>query len=89
MKKSLMILFLTLVSGAVFAATVTGHVKDAETDSPLEFANVALHNIPDDEVVTGTMTGVDGSFRIFNIPGEAIILSSAIWVTNGKPFPMS
>ncbi len=68
MKKFLMILFLTMISGVLPAATVSGYVKDNETGEALEFANIALHNIPDDEVVTGTMSGFDGSFRIFNIP---------------------
>jgi outer membrane receptor protein involved in Fe transport len=50
------------------AATLSGLVKDTKTNKPLSFANVALYEKDSEKIKTGTMSGVDGTFRIFNIP---------------------
>lgn len=56
------------LSATLMAATISGIIKDTDSGKGLEFANVALHDSETDEVITGTMSGVDGSFRIFNVP---------------------
>jgi hypothetical protein len=50
------------------AATLSGTIKDIKTNKPLEFANVAVYEKESEKIKTGTMSGVDGTFRIFNIP---------------------
>lgn len=68
MKKTLL-LFLSLSAGlSLSAATLSGTVKDIKTNKALEFANIAVYDDGSDEITTGTMSGVDGTFRIFNIP---------------------
>ncbi len=68
MKKLVFSLLAALMSVSAPAATLSGMVKDVKTNTVLEFANVAVHRISDDAVITGSMSGVDGTFRIFNVP---------------------
>lgn len=67
--KHKLILLLTLMTVTILpAATLSGLIKDIKTNKPLEFANIAVYEKGDETIKTGTMSGIDGSFRIFNIP---------------------
>ncbi|MBW6458345.1 MAG: carboxypeptidase regulatory-like domain-containing protein, partial [FCB group bacterium] len=77
MKKLSVITLLTFLSASLIAATLSGVVKDAQTGNVLEFANVAVYAENSNSIVTGSMTGIDGSFRIFNVPaGTYYIVAS-------------
>ena len=49
---------------------IKGKILDAATDSPLEFANVAIFSKRDSSVLAGAMTGADGTFSIQSRPGK-------------------
>jgi len=46
------------------ASIIEGQIYDQETNEPLEFVSVAIFTEHDQELVTGTITEVDGSFKI-------------------------
>lgn len=56
-----------LLPAAVFAATVSGQVKDLKTNNALAYANAALKSIESGEVITGAMTDEDGYYHIINV----------------------
>jgi len=59
------------------AATLSGLIKDIKTNKVLEFANVAVYQKDTEIIKTGTMSGVDGTFRVFNVPaGEYYLIIS-------------
>ncbi|EMR04102.1 Outer membrane cobalamin translocator [Cesiribacter andamanensis AMV16] len=65
MKKNLLLtLFLTILSGALYAqsGTLSGRVLDGETGEPLPFTTVAAFT--GSELVTGTTTGDNGRFSL-------------------------
>lgn len=68
MKKILLIISILLLAVSLPAATLSGLIKDIKTNKVLEFANVAVYEKVTGEIKTGTMSGVDGTFRIFNVP---------------------
>jgi outer membrane receptor protein involved in Fe transport len=43
---------------------ISGTVLDGATNTPLEFANVAVYSIPDSSLVTGSITNQNGLFEI-------------------------
>ena len=47
---------------------VKGKIIDDKTQQPMEFANVALYNVADSSLITGTITGENGEFEIQNLP---------------------
>lgn len=49
------------------SATIKGKVLDKETDSPVEYATVALYSRKDSSVITGTITNTEGTFEISNV----------------------
>lgn len=53
---------------AIPAGTVKGLVYDAGSNYPMEFTTVALKTLPDSALVTGTITDVNGFFRLKDIP---------------------
>lgn len=56
------------------AATLTGTVVDAQDDTPLPGANVALRMPDASTVLQGTSTGTDGTFRFATVePGAYVI----------------
>ncbi len=65
--KNLFIFALISVS-VLSAATLSGVVKDNKTKKALDFANIAVYEKESETIKTGTMSGVDGCFRIFNLP---------------------
>ena len=46
---------------------ITGIVVDQATDTPMEFANIAVYNQKDSSLVTGGITNEEGQFEIGNI----------------------
>lgn len=44
--------------------TVKGKIVEFESNEPLEYVNVALYNMRDSSLVTGTITQADGTFEI-------------------------
>lgn len=66
--RSKLILLLTLMTVTILpAATLSGRIKDIKTKKALAFASVAVYEKESESIKTGTMSGVDGSFRIFNL----------------------
>ncbi len=47
---------------------LTGTVLDAQTDTPLEYVNIALYRQRDSSLVDGSITGSKGDFRIEKLP---------------------
>lgn len=47
---------------------ITGQVYDADLAVPIEYANVVLYRLRDSSVVTGTVTGADGKYRLTGVP---------------------
>lgn len=81
MKKVFILLFLYLLSSATFAQNsenqITGQLAD-ENMNPIQFANVALRNIDNKNIIAGAVTDSTGFFS-FNVAyGKYIITVSAI-----------
>jgi iron complex outermembrane recepter protein len=85
----------TFTAGQSNAQNVlTGHVFDDETGQPMEFVQVALFNTGDSTLITGTITGEDGSFQLeTGLTGSFLLMASFIgfeevWtpvdITSGK-----
>ena len=66
MKKILLILL--ALTTALSAATLSGTIKDIKTNKGLEFANIAVYEKDTETIATGTMSGIDGTFRVFKVP---------------------
>ncbi len=58
----------TYRSDAAPLGTIKGQVMDSKTKKPMEFASVALYNSKDSSLVTGGISGPDGTFNLKNIP---------------------
>jgi len=54
----------TLAIAEVEPTNIEGKIYDQETEEPLEFVSVAIFTEHDQELVTGTITDLDGSFNI-------------------------
>ncbi len=53
---------------------IRGHVYDSHTDQPLEFATVALLKASDGSLADGSITDINGLFRLTGVePGEYIL----------------
>ena len=67
---------LTLMTVAILpAATLSGLIKDIKTNKVLEFANIAVYEKDSESIKTGTMSGIDGTFRVFKVPaGEYYLI---------------
>jgi hypothetical protein len=50
--------------GGAPPGALSGQVLDAEVGSPVEYANIVLTSLRDSSLVTGTITGKDGRFRL-------------------------
>jgi len=46
---------------------VKGKVLNVSTQKPMEFANIALYNVADSSLITGTITAQDGEFEMRNL----------------------
>ncbi len=47
---------------------VGGQLKDAGTEEPVGFANIAIYTVADGELVSGTTSDIDGNFQIKDLP---------------------
>ena len=47
---------------------IKGKIFDAETKSPMEYANVAIYRKQDSKLITGGITGPAGDFEIGELP---------------------
>src|SRR5690606_22788581 len=66
------IVLLLCYSALAQSVHLKGRVTDESTGNPLEFANIALLSPSDSAVVTGGMTGLDGTFDFRAEPGSYI-----------------
>ncbi len=58
---------------------ITGQVNDKQLNQPMEYANLVLFSIKDSSIVAGTVTGVDGKFRLEKVPyGRFYIVANFI-----------
>jgi outer membrane receptor protein involved in Fe transport len=61
-------------SRQMMGGSITGTITDSVTNHSIEYANVVIFNISDNQQVNGTVTGSDGSFSIAGIkPGSYFI----------------
>ncbi len=54
--------------GSAPKGSIQGIVKVKENNAPLEYANVVLYKQKDSSMVTGTVSGTDGSFKMEEVP---------------------
>ena len=93
MRKYIIILLL-FASVAVQAQKITGSVSHEKDKTPVQFASVALLNLPDSAMVTGVITLTDGGYVLENVkPGNYFVKASfvgyrprgkAVTVTGGE-----
>ncbi|MEA2078040.1 MAG: outer membrane beta-barrel family protein [Candidatus Marinimicrobia bacterium] len=85
MKKLLLLIFTLLLAVSLPAATLSGLIKDIKTNKVLEFANVAVYINGTENIITGTMSGIDGTFRVFNVPaGDYYLVVSYMGYEQGR-----
>ncbi len=46
---------------------IAGRIVDSETGTPMEYVNVAVYKSTDSSLVTGTISNVEGKFKIDKI----------------------
>ncbi|NNE27524.1 MAG: TonB-dependent receptor [Saprospiraceae bacterium] len=51
-------------SNNIDQVTVKGYVVDTNTNAPLEFATIAVYDLPDSSLIGGGLTELDGSFEV-------------------------
>jgi len=71
MKKFLLILFLVLQNIVLLAqenVSLTGQLFDSATQETLPFANIAVHDVQTDALITGAISNDDGRFQLLEIP---------------------
>ncbi|MEN0003411.1 MAG: TonB-dependent receptor [Bacteroidota bacterium] len=56
--------FLFLLAGQLRAQQLSGTVREASSNTPIEFATVSLINAADSSLIEGTTTGIDGTFLL-------------------------
>lgn len=61
-------LFPQPLSKATGRGSISGKVIDAETNQPIEYANISIYKMPDSSLVTGTISNARGHFIIEKIP---------------------
>jgi outer membrane receptor protein involved in Fe transport len=79
-------LLLLSVSFAAQAQNIKGNVSYEKDKSPVQFASVALLQLPDSAMITGVITLTDGSFLLEKIkPGSYFIRASFVgYRSNGR-----
>lgn len=68
-------LILLLIPASVFAADITGLIKDANTAEPLMEASVRLLSAKDSSFVAGVTSGLDGRFALKGVKSGRYILA--------------
>jgi len=51
-----------------YPGNISGKITDAQTKSPVEYANIVVRTIKSDSMVTGTVSDSSGFFRVKDIP---------------------
>lgn len=64
--------------------TIRGTVYDSHSGEPLEFATVTLKTVPEDSLVTGAITDINGFFRLRDIAHGAYVLEISFMGYNDK-----
>ncbi len=65
---ALFVLVCPIILEAQETVTISGQLLDSDTQEPLSFANVAVHQFEDDILLTGAITNEDGRFEILQLP---------------------
>ena len=83
MKKYLALLLL-MVSAASQAQNISGKVCYEKDRTPVQFASVALLQLPDSSMVTGVITLTDGGYLLEKIkPGNYFVRASFVGYRSG------
>lgn len=84
--RKIIIFFLLLCPILSKAQNIKGYVLSETDKSPIQFASVALHKLPDSTLVTGSITLTSGQYTIEKVkPGKYHIKVSFIgYATTGK-----
>jgi hypothetical protein len=85
--KKIFVLLLLIASIAVQAQNITGKVCFETDRSPVQFATVALLELPDSALLTGVITLTDGSYLLEKVkPGNYFVRVSYVgYKPEGKP----
>lgn len=80
-------LLLILTSFTLQAQTIKGKVCNDSDKSPVQFASVALLQLPDSSMITGVISLTDGGYNLENIkPGNYFVKASFVgYRPSGKP----
>ncbi len=70
--------------GSAPEGTIKGMVIDAKSKQPMEFASVAIYRVNDSTLVTGGISGPDGSFTLRDIPNGKFYLVANFMGYNKK-----
>ena len=90
MKNFIIIVLVALSLGIQAQGTITGKVVDSKTGEPAEYATVAVLNVSDSSVVTGTLTEPNGSFSVKVANGRYLVRVSYIgYKTYYHPTPVT
>ncbi len=89
--RKIIIFFLLLCPILSKAQNIKGYVLSQTDKSPVQFASVALHKLPDSTLVTGSITLTTGQYTIEKVkPGKYHIKVSFIgYATSGKDITIS
>src|SRR5690554_8228355 len=80
--RTIIFLFALLLSVSSFAQAQTGMIKGTitsqENSEPLSFSNVAVYQVSDSSLITGSITDADGRFSITIKDGVYYLKISAV-----------
>lgn len=85
--KQIIVLLLALASFTLQAQNIKGKVCYSKDRSPVQFASVALHQLPDSSITTGVITLTDGGYSLERVkPGNYFVRASFLgYHPAGKP----
>ena len=82
--RKLLFMLLAIPCIAVQAQTIKGVVYAKQEKAPVEFSSVALLNLPDSAIITGTSTKASGAFEIENVkPGNYYVKATNLGYAPG------
>jgi len=77
MSTKLTLFFLCIHTVAAFAqSNIIGKVIDRENGEPIEYASIALYQLPDSTLITGVVTDVNGVFELRNVEAQELYLTA-------------
>lgn len=85
--KNIFIILLLALSVAIQAQKIKGYVIYTSDKTPVQFASVALLQLPDSSMITGVITLTDGGYSLDKVkPGEYFVRASFLgYRPEGKP----